>query len=147
MLGLAKYGVENIAMGDVQETALQALADEVRRAYPAVDCLVLALDVTSEASVAAAVRATVARFGRVDMGLNIAGVAGPGGRGPAVDFADWKKTVDVNLHGVWLCQRAEIAQMLQQEYVRFPDSGGGGRRGCIRDDWCDIFDDDDCMET
>lgn len=117
MLGLAKYGVEKIAMGDLQETELQALADEMRQTYPRVDCLVLELDVTSEASVEAAVRATVERFGRIDMGLNIAGVAGPGGRGPSVDFRDWKKTVDVNLHGVWLSQRAEIAQMLQQEYV------------------------------
>lgn len=133
VLGLAKYGVQKMALGDLasREADLRALADEVEAAANSsnndnkIECLVLALDVTSEASVQAAVGATVARFGRLDLGVNVAGVSGPGARAPAVDFAAWRQTVDVNLHGVWLCQRAEIAQMLQQEYV-FLRGGGWG---------------------
>lgn len=117
VLGLAKYGVQKIAMGDIQETEMQSLAVQVKEEYPGAECLVLHLDVTSEESVQAAVKATVERFGRIDIALNIAGVAGPGGRAPSVGFDQWKATIDVNLHGVWLSQRAEIAQMLQQEYA------------------------------
>lgn len=115
MLGLAKYGVQKIAMGDIRETDLQSAAEEVKEACPGVECLVLRLDVTSEESVQAAIKATVERFGRIDLGLNIAGIDGPGGKAPSVKFADWKAAIDVNLHGVWLSQRAEIAQMLEQE--------------------------------
>lgn len=137
VLGLAKYGVQKMALGDLasREADLRALADEVEAAANssnndnnAVECLVLSLDVTSEASVQAAVGATVARFGRLDLGVNVAGVSGPGARAPAVDFAAWRQTVDVNLHGVWLCQRAEISQMLQQEYVCLGGWGSGGTK-------------------
>lgn len=73
------------------------------------------LDVTSEEAIQAALVLTVERFGRVDIAVNNAGVSGP--RGPATDvtFRDWKAAIDINLHGVWLCQRAEITQMLKQE--------------------------------
>lgn len=117
MLGLAKYGVQKIAMGDIQVPEMRALADEVQGAHPGVECLVLELDVGSEASVQAAVQATVERFGRIDLGLNIAGITGPCGKITDIEFSKWKATMDVNLHGVWLCQRAEIAQMLKQECV------------------------------
>lgn len=119
VLGLAKHGIQKMALGDLQEKEMHALAADVQEAHPGVECLVLPLDVTSEASVHAAVHATVERFGRIDIGLNIAGIAGPGAPAPAVPLDRWKATFDVNVHGVWLSQRAEIAQMLQQEYGLF----------------------------
>jgi len=47
-------------------------------------------------------------------------VAGIGGNGEPTDRMseeDWGKVLDVNLSGVWRCQRAEIRVMLDQEYV------------------------------
>lgn len=78
-------------------------------------CLTLVVDVSSEASVRAAVDAVVARFGRLDVAVNNAGIGGPAGAAPDVDYGAWRACFDVNVHGVWLCQRAEIAQMLKQD--------------------------------
>ena len=76
-----------------------------------------AVDVTQESAVDQAFAAIVARYGRVDVLINNAGIAI---RRPTVDLslADWNKVVDVNLTGVFLCCKAAGRYMLQQ---------GGGR--------------------
>lgn len=107
--------MRELALGDVQEAEIQSAASEVEKAYPGVTCLPLVVDVSSEASVEAAVRAVVERFGRIDIAVNNAGIGGPVGQSPSIKYEDWRTCFDVNTHGVWLCQRAEIAQMLQQE--------------------------------
>ena len=33
---------------------------------------------------------------------------------------DWTRVVDVNLNGVWRCQRAQLKAMMKQEYARLP---------------------------
>jgi len=76
-------------------------------------------DVARAADVAAMVRATLDRFGRLDCAVNNAGIAGPM-RTPVadVDEAQWDAVMGVNLKGVWLCMKHEIPAMLA--------SGGGG---------------------
>lgn len=88
---------------------------ELETRYPGTQVLSIELDVASEMSVEKAVRKTVEAFGRIDIAINNAGIAGPRGLSPDVTFAEWKKLMDVNLHGLWLCCRAEIKQMLLQE--------------------------------
>ena len=75
-------------------------------------------DVARAADVAAMVRATLDRFGRLDCAVNNAGIAGPM-RTPVadVDEAQWDAVMGVNLKGVWLCMKHEIPAMLA--------SGGG----------------------
>jgi NAD(P)-dependent dehydrogenase (short-subunit alcohol dehydrogenase family) len=80
-------------------------------------------DVTSEADVAAMVARTIAAFGRLDCAFNNAGIApsavGPGGqRLHELGQESFDKMLAVNLTGVFLCLKHEIAQMLAQ--------GGGG---------------------
>src|SRR5215211_1409977 len=62
-------------------------------------------DVADEASVAEMVETTMSRFGRLDAAVNNAGVAGT----PAVtgDYAldAWRRVMNVNLDGVFLCLR------------------------------------------
>ena len=58
---------------------------------------------------------TVSRFGRVDLLFNNAGI---GARPVPIDelsVEDWKRVVDVNLTGSFLCARAAFAQMRAQE--------------------------------
>lgn len=114
-LAFAKNGIRKLAIGDVKEAEIQSTASEVEKAYPGVTCLPLVVDVSSEASVQAAVKAVVDKFGGIDIAVNNAGVSGPVGKAPSVKYEDWRACFDVNIHGVWLCQRAEIAQMVQQE--------------------------------
>src|SRR3954454_11408437 len=80
-------------------------------------------DVTKEADVAAMVARTVSAFGRIDCAFNNAGVAtravGPAGqRIHELSQASFDAMLAVNLTGVFLCLKHEVAQMLTQ--------GGGG---------------------
>ena len=74
-------------------------------------------DVADAGDVARMVAAAVDRYGRLDYAFNNAGI---GGRGSLVlKAADWDEAqfdefVRVNLKGVWLCMKHEIAQMLDQ---------------------------------
>jgi NAD(P)-dependent dehydrogenase (short-subunit alcohol dehydrogenase family) len=80
-------------------------------------------DVTRETDVAAMVERTVAAFGRLDCAFNNAGVApnavGPGGqRTHELSQTSFDTMLAINLTGVFLCLKHEVAQMLSQ--------GGGG---------------------
>jgi len=70
-------------------------------------------DVARPSDVEALVQKTVATYGRLDCAFNNAGV---GGGGLLHEFAetDWDRIVDINLKGVWLCMKYQIAQMLRQ---------------------------------
>ena len=80
-------------------------------------------DVTKEADVAATVARTVSAFGRIDCAFNNAGIAtravGPAGqRVHELSQASFDAMLAVNLTGVFLCLKHEVAEMLAQ--------GGGG---------------------
>ncbi|KAM5357648.1 hypothetical protein ACJZ2D_016050 [Fusarium nematophilum] len=104
-------------MVDVDRESLTKTVDDFKSRYNDVEVYQKVIDIASEGAVQAAADETMARFGRIDIAVNNAGISGP--RGPATDinFMDWKAAIDVNLHGLWLCQRAEISQMLKQEAV------------------------------
>lgn len=72
-------------------------------------------DVTDENAVDAAFNATVARWGRVDMLFNNAGAFPAGALIDEVSVADWRRTVDVNLTGMFLCARAAFGHMRRQD--------------------------------
>jgi len=74
-------------------------------------------DVTEEAEVEALMAAAVETYGRLDIGVNNAGISGATARVTELSFAAWRRTMDVNLHAVFLCMRAEIPRLLV---------GGGG---------------------
>lgn len=81
-------------------------------------------DVTREDEVAAAVKAAVAAFGRLDGVVNAAGIAG-GGPVHVLDTASgWDRVIDVNLKGTYLVAKHAIAQMLTQDPV-------DGERGSV----------------
>ena len=71
-------------------------------------------DVSSEADAEEAVRRTTALTGRLDILVNDA-VFNIGGKLGDTSLADWNRTMDVNLTGVFLMCRAAIGQMRRQE--------------------------------
>ena len=109
-------GVSQIAIGDINEQTAQETVDQLKEINKDVNAIAIKLDVANEQSVNAAIETATAAFGRIDFAVNNAGINGPLGLAADVSFEDWKKTIDINLNGVWLCQRAEITQMLRQEY-------------------------------
>ncbi len=81
------------------------------------DSLFLQTDVTHEESVMQMLEATVRHYGRLDILFANAGVASDGPT-DQVDYDMWQKIIQVNLSGVFLCNKHAIKQMLLQ--------GGGG---------------------
>jgi NAD(P)-dependent dehydrogenase (short-subunit alcohol dehydrogenase family) len=101
-----------VVLADVNETALQSATGALAAAGLRV--LGVPCDVADEASVATTVRATVERFGRLDMAFNNAGI-----QAPPTDAADepadlFDRINAVNLRGVWACMKHELAQMREQ---------------------------------
>lgn len=76
--------------------------------------LALAVDVADEDQVRGMVEQTVARFGRLDVAFNNAGIVGtpaPTADGSADNF---DRVIAVNLRGTYVCMHYEIRQMLAQ---------------------------------
>jgi dihydroanticapsin dehydrogenase len=69
------------------------------------------VDVTSDASVAAMVSRTVAKYGRIDILFTCAGVL-VSGSVTETSFADWERTLAVNLTGPFLASRHVVPVML-----------------------------------
>jgi NAD(P)-dependent dehydrogenase (short-subunit alcohol dehydrogenase family) len=71
------------------------------------------VDVRDEPAVAAAVSATVADTGRLDVVVNAAGVAG-GGPVHLLAAEEWDRVVDVNLKGTFLVAKHALPAMVEQ---------------------------------
>jgi NAD(P)-dependent dehydrogenase (short-subunit alcohol dehydrogenase family) len=108
---LAEAGAD-VTLVARSEAALQEVAAEVeatgRRA------LIQPLSVNDNDAVEAAVRATVATFGRVDILVNNAGTNTPKRKLLDTSPEDWRLVVDVNLTGAYLCTRAVLPAMQRQ---------------------------------
>lgn len=72
------------------------------------------LDVRDETAVAAWVQAARDQFGRVDVLLNAAGVAG-GGPVHMMDLEEWRRVIDINLTGTFITSKHVLPAMLEQE--------------------------------
>ena len=70
-----------------------------------------ACDVTSEAQVKAAVQAAVDQFGRLDVLVNNAGIAGVNKPTDQLELADWEAVMAVNTTAVFLCTKHAIAPL------------------------------------
>ena len=75
-------------------------------------------DVSDASSVAAATASTIARFGRIDILVANAGIAGPNHKTWEYPIDAWKQIMDVNLNGVFFCCREVIPHMLRHGYGR-----------------------------
>jgi len=76
------------------------------------------VDVAHEASIAEALKRSLDKLGRIDVLVNNAGIAGP--TAPVVDYpvADWKRVIDIDLNGPFLCCRAVVPHMARAGYGR-----------------------------
>ena len=87
--------------------------EETAAALPG-QALIQAADIADEAGVEAAFEAARARFGRLDVLFNNAGVSA-GGRLEDLSLDAWRRVVDANLTGAFLCTRAAFRLMKAQD--------------------------------
>jgi 3-oxoacyl-[acyl-carrier protein] reductase len=92
-----------------------ALADAARRLGAAHTA---AVDITDEASVAAAASAAIKALGKIDILVNNAGITGPNKKTWEFEPAEWRRVIDVDLTGAFLCARALVPTMRAQRYGR-----------------------------
>lgn len=71
-------------------------------------------DVTIAAEVEAMVAATVQAFGRIDCAFNNAGIEEEHMRLADCTEAVFDRIINVNVKGVWLCMKYQLAQMMKQ---------------------------------
>ncbi|APW40674.1 3-oxoacyl-ACP reductase [Rhodoferax koreense] len=76
------------------------------------------VDITSEAAVTAAYADTIAKFGRIDVLVNSAGITGPTLTVQDYPLDAWLKVMAINLTGTFLCSRAVVGGMVQNGYGR-----------------------------
>lgn len=87
----------------------QALADELG----ADKALFIKIDVTDSEAVQAMIAQTVTKFGRLDVMFANAGIAADAPVDELEESA-WQRTIDINLSGVYLCDKYAIQQFLKQ---------------------------------
>ena len=115
-LAFAREGAR-VAVADILEDAAQNTVSEIKAMGG--QALAIGCDVTDDDAVKAMIAATADAFGGLDCAFNNAGIApyqvNAGGQKIA-DVAPeaWRRLIDVNLTGVWLCLRHEVAQMRAQ---------------------------------
>ena len=109
----AKEGAK-VVLGDILEVEGRKVESEIRAAGG--EAIFVRLDVTSESDWKNAVDTAVARFGKLDVLVNNAGVSGHG-RIEDVTLEMWNRVMNINSTGVFLGTRAVIPAMRR---------GGGG---------------------
>jgi NAD(P)-dependent dehydrogenase (short-subunit alcohol dehydrogenase family) len=110
-LALVGAGADVVLAGRDPST-LEATAEVAAGAGAATLCV--RTDVTSEEDVAALGRASLERFGAVDVLVANSGVGGPSGPLWELDREAWDETFAVNVTGVFLSVRAFLPSMLDR---------------------------------
>lgn len=85
---------------------LEAVAGEIRAAGGR--AIAVGVDVTQEEAVDLMVHATTEAFGRLDIVVINAGVTAEGAPVESSDPRQWRRTLETNLFGAYLCARASI---------------------------------------
>jgi NAD(P)-dependent dehydrogenase (short-subunit alcohol dehydrogenase family) len=119
-VAMAREGAR-VAVSDLSKDGIEATVGLINAGGG--QGIAIAGNVTSETDVANMVARTVSAYGRLDCAYNNAGISSradspPGTRLHEVSQAGAARMFSVNLMGVFLCLKHEIAQMLKQ--------GGGG---------------------
>lgn len=111
---LAKQGAK-VAIGDVNEDGIKAVAEELKKISPNV--MAVKLNVIDSASIETAVADIIKNWGRLDILVNNAGVTQ---KSTVLNMteADWDRVVDINMKGTFLCTKAVLPQMLKQKTGR-----------------------------
>lgn len=111
-IALAKEGYRLVLAGRRREP-LDTCAAIIKSL--GIDALAVPTDVGEEESVASLFRQLEARFGRLDLLFNNAGTGAPSVPIDELSVEHWRRVVDVNLTGSFLCAQAAFRLMKKQD--------------------------------
>ena len=101
-----------LLLSDVGDAPGEALAEEIRGQGGTASYA--HCDVADEDDVEALVKTCVDELGRLDGAFNCAGVLGPLGNVGDTAYDDWRRILQVDLDGVFLCTKHELRVMAPQ---------------------------------
>ena len=105
-----------VAIADIDEEATVSAARELEEA--GVRALACPFDVTDEESVAAMTRCVMDELGGYTALVCSAGIVGRNAAAWETSADEWRRVLEVNLTGVWLCNRAALGPMRETGYGR-----------------------------
>lgn len=101
---------------DLDGDAAEAAAAEIRAQGH--QALAIAVDVTDAEQVQAMTDQVVAETGRYDILVCSAGIVGRNAFAWETSPEEWRQVIDINLTGLWLCNRAALGPMREADYGR-----------------------------
>ncbi len=107
----AREGAKLVLADVVEDGGKQTLA---MVADTGKDAIFVKTDVSKQEDVDALIAKAVEAYGHIDCAFNNAGIEGKNGLTHECERDNWDRVIAINLTGVWLCMKAEIAQMLKQ---------------------------------
>src|SRR5438874_1212366 len=112
-LRFAREGAK-LALVDIEQAHLEETVRELQAESPSTEHIELQADVSSSADVQRFFDDTVARFGRLDVLVNNAGIGNP--PVPIINMPEeaWDRTLAVNLKSVFLCSKLAALQYIKQ---------------------------------
>src|SRR6185312_2004600 len=117
--GIGYACAERLAASGAKVSLWDQDAEALAQAAKKLDgAAIVAVDITDERSVAAAAEAAGAALGPIDILVNNAGITGPNKRTWDYDPAEWRRVIDVDLTGAFLCARALVPGMIARHYGR-----------------------------
>jgi gluconate 5-dehydrogenase len=110
---LAEWGV-NLVIAARRYEKLVEVADEISNKH-GVKVIPVKTDVSQEDQVIGMIKTAAEKLGSIEILVNNAGTAS---LSPSVDMSleEWKKVIDINLTGVFLCARTAAREMIKKKY-------------------------------
>lgn len=107
-----------VVVSDINESAAKAVVDDICAGNG--EAMALTMDVSDEESVRGGVDEVVKHYGRLDVLVNNASIFSTLKMRPydEIPIAEWRKVLDVNLTGVFLCSRFAAAPMRESGWGR-----------------------------
>ncbi|NIF54849.1 SDR family NAD(P)-dependent oxidoreductase [Burkholderia sp. Ax-1724] len=113
-----------VVLWDVNREAVKAAAEKLRASFAS------KVDVTDQKSVAAAAAEVHARFRSIDVLINAAGINGSIGPVESYSIDDWRRVIDINLTGLFICCREVVPYLRSTRHGRIVNlSSMGGKDG------------------
>ncbi len=105
----------SVALWDMDKS----LAEEARGELEGMgEVAAFPVDVTDPGAVAAATAQTIAALGKIDILVCNAGIAGQNAKTWDYPVEEWNRVIDIDLNGVFLCCRAVVPNMIENNYGR-----------------------------
>ncbi len=111
----AKAGA-HVVIADRDETACgEALSELEQLGF---DAAAFAIDVTAEDQVDGMTDEILGKFGGYHILVTCAGIVGRNAFAWETSVEEWRQVLDINLTGVWLCNKAALGPMREADYGR-----------------------------